>query len=216
MPEARLIRADSDQSIAEAIGALRRGGLVAIPTDTVYGLAAELWNEQAVARIYAAKGRPEIKAIPVLLSGVEALPEVAQPAPDFVLELARRFWPGPLTVVLPRRPEIPEVVSPTATIGVRVPDQAFARELLAAAGPLAVTSANRSGRPGARTASEVLAELGDSIELVVDGGRTPGGVPSTVVDCTESRPRLLREGPISLEQIEAALEAAGAAQRSAR
>jgi L-threonylcarbamoyladenylate synthase len=120
--------------------------------------------------------------------------------------LAEKFWPGPLTLVVVKRPELPSVVAPADTVGVRVPDHPVALHLLRAAGPLAVTSANRSGSPSPRTADEVRAELGGRIELILDGGECPGGRSSTVVDCTRESPLILREGPITLGQIEAALD----------
>lgn len=186
---------------------LEQGGLVAFPTDTVYGLAAAVWDWEAVNRLYAVKQRPERKAIPVLISDVADVLRVARPPSELAQALMIQFWPGPLTLVVRRRPEIPEAVSATDTIGVRVPDQAFARSLLGSAGPLAVTSANRSGGESATTAEEVLAQLGHRIDLVIDGGPTPGGIPSTVVDCTTDPPRVLREGPISSAQIQRALGA---------
>lgn len=201
MTEAQVLSADNPAAIEQATAVLRRGGLVAFPTDTVYGLAADVWNPQPIIRIYQVKGRPELKAIPVLLPDFAALPQVVQPQPDNILEIARRYWPGPLTLVLKRLPTVPAGVSSTDSIGVRVPDHAFALQLLASTGALAVTSANRSGGQSARTASEVQSELGDQIDLIVDGGRTPGGVPSTVVDCTADPPRLLRQGPITLDAI---------------
>ncbi|MBI4732196.1 MAG: L-threonylcarbamoyladenylate synthase, partial [Chloroflexi bacterium] len=121
--------------------------------------------------------------------------------PEMALTLAARYWPGPLTLVIPKHPALPEAVSAAPTVGVRVPDHAAARALLQAAGPLAVTSANLSGRSSASTAEEVLAQLGGRIPLILDGGKTPGGVPSTVVDCLGAEPKILREGPISSLEI---------------
>lgn len=199
--ETLTIAADDPGAVATAAAALRRGGLVAFPTDTVYGVAADVWNPEAVARLFAVKGRPELKAIPVLLSEAGNLPRVAQPQSELVMELARIYWPGPLTLVIRRLPRIPNQVSPDDTLGVRVPDHPVAQELLAEAGPLAVTSANRSAGPNTLEAGAVLEALGGRIDLILDGGRTPGGVPSTVVDCTSDTLRLLRQGPIEFAEI---------------
>lgn len=119
--------------------------------------------------------------------------------------LATRFWPGPLTLVMPKIATLPQVVSGTETVGVRVPDNPVARALLHSAGPMAVTSANRSGGLSPSTAEEVFEQLNERIPLILDGGRTPGGIASTVVDCTQTEPSILRAGPISLEEIKSAL-----------
>ncbi|MGH2621100.1 MAG: L-threonylcarbamoyladenylate synthase, partial [Anaerolineales bacterium] len=193
--------------IEAAVLALRRGELVALPTDTVYGLAANVWDGQAVTRLFEVKGRDPLKAVALLLAGWDGLLEVAEPPLEYVRRLAARFWPGPLTLVVKRLASLPAEVSPTDTIGLRVPDHPFALKLLAQVGPLAVTSANRSGSADSRTAAEVLAALSGRIELVIDGGETPGGVPSSVVDCTADSPALLRSGLISMQEIEAALRA---------
>ena len=189
------------RAIERAVEALESGGLVAFPTDTVYGLAAHLRRPAAIARIFAVKGRPAQKAIPVLIGAPEQFPLVAAAVGQAVERLAQAFWPGPLTMVLPRRPELPSELGEQPTVGVRMPDHPVALALLRAAGPLAVTSANRSGEPECRQAEEVERALGGQIELILDGGRTPGGVPSTVVDCTGEQPRLLRPGPIALEEV---------------
>jgi L-threonylcarbamoyladenylate synthase len=181
--------------------------LVAFPTDTVYGVGALAFYETAVLAIYEAKARPEEKAIPVLIADVSEVDKVAEGMPDRARRLAERFWPGPLTLVVKKRHTIPAAVSPTDTIGLRVPDHPVARELLRAAGPMAVTSANLSGQPSPCTADEVLGQLSGRIAMILDGGRTPGGVPSTVVDCTKEAFIILREGPIRIEEILAAAAA---------
>lgn len=191
----------NDESIQAALKILRNGGLVAFPTDTVYGVGALAFNGKAVESIYIAKDRPIEKAIPVLIWDKDDMEKVGIDIPEIAYRLASRFWPGPLTVVIPKKPTLPESVSATNTVGVRVPDHETARALLRAAGPMAVTSANISGRPSPSTAQEVLAQLGGRIDLIIDGGTTPGGVPSTLVDCTGEDIKILREGPISLEEI---------------
>jgi len=201
--ETQLIPADHSEAIPAAVEVLCSGGLVAFPTDTVYGVGSLVFIQAAVESIYAAKDRPVEKAIPVLLGDVDDLAKVTAFVPEMALTLAARFWPGPLTLVVPKHPDLPEAISATPTVGVRVPDHAVARALLRAAGPLAVTSANRSGQPSPRTAREVIAQLGGRIALVIDGGQTPGGVPSTVVNCLGAEPQVLREGPVSAEQIRA-------------
>lgn len=191
----------SPDALPRALEILRAGGLVAFPTDTVYGVGALAFDAAAVESIYAAKDRPNEKAIPVLLGSADDLPKVSASVPEMALALAARFWPGPLTLVIPKHPRLPEAVSAAPTVGVRVPAHAAARSLLQAAGPMAVTSANLSGQPSPCTASEVLAQLGGRIPLILEGGRTPGGVPSTVVDCLGAEPKVLREGPILEDEI---------------
>lgn len=182
---------------------LRSGGLVAFPTDTVYGVGALAFNGSAVSGIYAAKRRPVEKAIPVLIADPSDLAKVSRDISEAAVRLATRFWPGPLTLVVLKHPDLPESVSATPTVGVRVPDHPLARALLRAAGPLAVTSANLSGQPSPSTAREVFKQLGGRIALIIDGGETPGGVPSTVVDCVEAEPHILRSGPVSEAAIRA-------------
>ena len=190
----RLLAAESPGAVEEAAAALARGELVAFPTDTVYGLSA---GHEHVRKLYDAKDRPKEKRIPVLLSDAANLEASAIVTPA-ARALAQRFWPGPLTIVLvaPRR----------GTLAFRVPDHALARRLIAASGGgLPVTSANRSGEPDARTAEEVIAQLGGRVSLVLDGGRTPGGVSSTIVDCTSEPVKILRQGAISEAAIHGAL-----------
>jgi L-threonylcarbamoyladenylate synthase len=201
-----ILPATSSSATLRALEVLRLGGLVAFPTDTVYGIGALGFNGKAVQSIYAAKDRPIEKAIPILIGEMADMDQVAMGVPERAYLLARRFWPGPLTILVPKRPDLPEAVSATSTIGVRVPDHEIARALLRAAGPLAVTSANLSGHPSPTTAQEVFAQLGGRIELIIDGGKTPGGTPSTVVDCLGYEIRILREGPIKEKELLAALE----------
>jgi L-threonylcarbamoyladenylate synthase len=188
-------------SIERALELLRSGRLVAFPTDTVYGVGALAFDGAAVESIYTAKDRPVEKAIPVLIGDPDDLVKVSLEVPEIATKLAARFWPGPLTLVVSKHPDLPEVVSSTSTVGVRVPDHPVARALLRAAGPMAVTSANLSGQPSPVTAQEVFAQLGGRIALILDGGKTPGGVPSTVVDCAGAQPQVLRIGPISRDEL---------------
>ena len=200
-----LVSSRSPDAIQVALEVLNHGGLVAFPTDTVYGLGTSAFDGAAVESIYTAKERPIEKAIPVLIGTSEDMERVGMAIPEIAYRLAARFWPGPLTVVIPKKPTLPESVSATPTVGVRIPDHEVARALLRAAGPMAVTSANISGQPSPSTAEEVLAQLAGRIDLILDGGKTPGGIPSTVVDCTSLDLKMLREGPISLEAIKSKL-----------
>lgn len=200
-----ILPAQDPQAIEQAVEQLRRGELVAFPTDTVYGLGALVTDEQAIEQLYVAKGRESTKAIAVLLGDPAALEQITGEMSLLAQTLARRFWPGPLTLVVPRHPALPPNLSPSPTVGVRMPDHPAALNLLNQAGPLAVTSANLSGAPSSSTAQEVFAQLQGHVPLILDGGRTPGGMPSTVVDCTADKLVLLRQGPISLEQLQAAL-----------
>jgi L-threonylcarbamoyladenylate synthase len=201
----KVMSASSRDAIPRALEILKRGGLVAFPTDTVYGVGALAFDGKAVESIYGAKDRPTEKAIPVLIGDKDDLEKVGIHIPASAHKLAFRFWPGPLTILVPKRADLPESVSATATVGVRVPDHDVARALLRAAGPMAVTSANISGGQSPVTAEEVYEQLGGRIDLIIDGGQTPGGVPSTLVDCTPSELKVLREGPVSLEDLLSAL-----------
>jgi len=197
----QIIQANSSIVIPKALHILQSGGLVAFPTDTVYGVGALAFDGKGVESIYVAKDRPIEKAIPILIADKEDMEKVGVNIPETAYKLASRFWPGPLTCVIPKKPTLPEAVSATSTVGVRVPDHEVARALLRAAGPMAVTSANISGKDSPSTAEDVFKQLNGRIELIIDGGKTPGGIPSTLVNCTTSQLTILREGPISLEQI---------------
>jgi len=200
--ETIILPTGNDDTIPLALEILKRGGLVAFPTDTVYGVGALAFDGTAVERIYAAKDRPIEKAIPILIGEPEDLDKVIADVPPIAAKLATRFWPGPLTLVVPKHPNLPDVVSAGPTVGVRVPDHPVAQALLTAAGPMAVTSANISGQASPKTAEEVNRQLIGRIPLILDGGETPGGVPSTVVNCLGTEPVILREGPITLKDIQ--------------
>jgi len=209
MISTRVLKAEDPRAIDAALDVLSSGGLVAFPTDTVYGVGALAFDSSAVERVFAAKGRDAAKALPILLADVESASRVAEPLPDGAQKLAKAFWPGPLTLVVRKLACVPEAVSQGNTIGLRVPDHPVAIALLRACGPLAATSANPSGGPNPLSADEVVSGLGDKIDLVLDGGKTPGGRPSTVVDCTVEPPVLVREGPVSLASILAVLGVGG-------
>ncbi|MBK9008794.1 MAG: threonylcarbamoyl-AMP synthase [Anaerolineae bacterium] len=201
----KIVSANSPDAINLALDILKDGGLVAFPTDTVYGVGALVFDGKAIESIYTAKNRPIEKAIPVLIADADDMDKVGMDIPDIARRIAARFFPGPLTCIIPKQPTLPSAVSATATVGVRAPDHEVARSLLRAAGPMAVTSANISGQPSPSTAEEVFAQLNGRIPLIIDGGKTPGGVPSTVVDCASDEIKILREGPISLEEIKSKL-----------
>lgn len=207
--QARLLPDDASGR-AEAVATLRAGGLVAMPTDTVYGVGVALDARDGLARLFAAKDRPPDRAIVLLVADLEQAASVGVFSPAARI-LAERFWPGGLTLVLPQvaGAALPPVLTAgAATIGVRVPAYDCPRALARELGPLPVTSANLSGQPDARDAAEVLAQLGDRVDLVLDGGPARGGVPSTVVDCTGDAPKILRAGAISAAEIDAVLEGA--------
>ncbi len=206
MAAPRILKSDDPSALAAALEILAGGGLVAFPTDTVYGVGAPAFDVHAVERIFAAKGRQPEKALPILIADLVSAALVAEPLTAEVRRLAEAFWPGPLTLVVRKLPVVPESVSRGLTIGLRVPDHPVALELLRASGPLAATSANPSGSPDPLTAEDVADGLGGRVDLILDGGSVPGGRASTVVDCTVLPPGLIREGPLSLEAIQALLK----------
>jgi L-threonylcarbamoyladenylate synthase len=199
---ARLLPDDASGRRA-AVAVLRAGGLVAIPTDTVYGVGVALGATDGLPRLFAAKDRPLDKAIVLLVADLEQAATFGVFS-SVARTLAERFWPGGLTLVLPQRPDcgLPAVLTGgAATIGLRVPDHDCPRSLARELGPLPVTSANVSGQSAARDAAAVVAQLGDRIDLVLDGGPARGGTASTVVDCSGDEPRILRAGAIASEAI---------------
>lgn len=189
--------------VRRAAAIIRGGGLVAFPTETVYGLGANGLSVDAVGGIFVAKGRPQDNPLILHVAEPDGVRRVASPVPDLAQMLVERFWPGPLTLVLPRKPEVPAIVSAgLPTVGVRMPDNTIALTLIAESGvPIAAPSANASGRPSPTMAEHVVADLGGKIDLVLDGGPTVVGVESTVVDLTSSPPRVLRPGGVTPEQL---------------
>ena len=185
----------------QAAAVIQAGGMVAFPTDTVYGIGVSAFDEKAIEKIYDVKGRSHLKAIPILVGDEENLAQITPPIPLYIQQIIDNFWPGPLTLVLPMRSELPGNLSPWPTIGLRLPDHDIIRRLLQETGPLAATSANLSGEPSALTADEVLQQLEGRIDLILDGGPVPGGQASTVLDCSGEKMKVLREGPISLSAI---------------
>jgi L-threonylcarbamoyladenylate synthase len=201
-----IISVKDQTAFQHAVDIFDQGGLVAFPTDTVYGLGAPAFNVVSIDRLYVVKGRNHSKAIAVLLSDFDQLKLVTKKFSKTAMRLAQNFWPGPLTLIIPRHPSLPEILSPEQNIGVRIPDHQEALTLIEKSGPLAVTSANLSGQPSPVTAEEVYNHLNSKIHLIIDGGTTPGGIPSTVVDCTKLQVKLLREGPIDFSLIQSVLK----------
>jgi L-threonylcarbamoyladenylate synthase len=196
MKRTRVISTQRPDAIQIALEILKNDGTVVFPTDTVYGLGTNAFSVPAIDQLFAIKEREPDRAIAVLIGSIDQLPEVTENPSQTAFELARKHWPGALTLVVPRHPKMPNNLSPRPTLGVRIPDHPFALALLQAAGPLAVTSANLSGQPNTTTAEQVLAQLNQRVDLVLDGGETRGGVPSTVVDMTGTEPVVLRQGPV--------------------
>jgi L-threonylcarbamoyladenylate synthase len=193
--------------IQEAVRVIRSGGIVALPTDTLYGLAVDPFQDEAVARIFVVKGRTLERALPLIAADAEQVGRSIGPLTPIGQRLAACFWPGPLTLVMPAPSALAAVTGGTGTVGVRVPAHPVARALCRAYGsPLTATSANRSGSPPAASPNEVERALGGNIELLVDGGVTKGGAPSTIVDTTGSQPRLVRTGAVPWPEIEACLQ----------
>ncbi|MBC8336326.1 MAG: threonylcarbamoyl-AMP synthase [Anaerolineales bacterium] len=203
--QTEILPISAPNALNRALEVLQAGELVAFPTDTVYGLGTLAFNSEGAAKIYQAKKRPPEKALPILLGKIEQLKLVAISVPEMAQKLAASFWPGALTLILAKHSDIPKAVSALETVGVRIPDHAFARELFRAAGPMAVSSANLSGHSNPITAEDVYTQLNGSLPLILDGGRVSGGVPSTVVDCTGKDIQILREGSISTSMIWEAL-----------
>lgn len=194
-------------NLDEAADVLRRGGLVAFPTETVYGLGASARDPDAVARIFAAKGRPADHPLIVHLARAEALDSWAVDVPAVARSLARAFWPGPLTLILRRAPGVLDAVTGgQETVGLRVPSHPVARQLLEAFGDgVAAPSANRFGRVSPTRAEHVLAELGDRVDRIVEGGSCEVGLESTIVDCSSGQAVILRPGGVTQEMLEASL-----------
>jgi L-threonylcarbamoyladenylate synthase len=206
-----LVVPDDPAGYAEAARVLRSGGIVALPTDTVYGIGVALDAPRGIDRLFEAKRRPADRAIMLLLDSADQARSVGAWPPAAAL-LARAFWPGGLTVVVDQLPGAglpPELTGGLPTIGLRMPDHACPRALAAAVGPLPVTSANLSGLPPARDAQEIADQLGDAVDCIVDGGPAHGGPASTVVDCTADPVRILRVGAVPEEAVAACLAAGG-------
>ena len=196
-----VLDATDPQALIMAQRVAANGGVIVFPTDTLYGMACDPRNPEALARVYDIKGRSAQKALPVLVGGLDQLVEIVSEVPEKARRLLETFWPGPLTIVLPKQPGLPAELTPYPGVAVRMPNHPFALALLQAFGPLAVTSANLSDHANPGTAEEVLAQLGNSVDLVIDGGRLEIGRGSTILDCCSETLVLLREGPISFETL---------------
>ena len=193
------------REIEKGVKILQKGGVIAFPTDTVYGLGADAFNSTAVERIYEIKNRPKHRQLPLLIADVERLITLADSIPEIAWFLARRFWPGGLTLVLPKTDSLPAYLAPGPTIAVRVPDHPVCLALIQHLGnPVIGTSANISGQPAALTAEEVGQQLGGKIDFIINGGKCPGGKESTVVNVTRESPIILRQGIIPSHEIDKA------------
>ncbi len=197
--------AENPASIETALDLLNEGEIVAFPTDTVYGLGTNALYSPGIIKLFEAKGRDANKAIAVLIGATEQLSLLTDSLSTTARILIEHFWPGGLTIVVPKKKDLPELLSAGSSIGIRMPNHAIALELLKKFGPLATTSANLSGKNNPHDAGDVLHQLNGRVPLILDGGSCPGGIPSTVVDCSTDEVRILRPGTISLEAIQAVL-----------
>ncbi len=202
--------AQREAAVGAAVQALQRGRLVILPTDTVYGIAADAFDADAVADLLDAKGRGRDMPPPVLISSATTLDALVVALPGYARALVEQFWPGPLTVVCRQQPSLQwDLGDARGTVAVRMPDHPVTLEVLERTGPLAVSSANMSGRPAATDAQAAHRMLGDEVSVVVDAGESPGMTASTIVDVTGTQGRVLRLGALSLEELNAVLEPLG-------
>ena len=202
MMQTHLLNAQQPDAVSQAADWLRQGQLVAFPTDTVYGVGVDAFNAAAIEQLYQAKQRPISKGIPILLADPGDLDKAAQDVPAVARRLMAHFWPGPLTLIVPRHPDLPANISPNNGIAVRLPDCEVARALIrAAGGAVAATSANQSGQPPAQTGAEALAALDGLVTAVLDDGPAAGGLPSTIIAFTEGQPRIIRQGPVTADAL---------------
>ncbi len=197
--------ADNPTSIQAALELLQEGEIIAFPTDTVYGLGTDAFYSPGIIKLFEAKGRDSNKAIAVLIGDIEQLDLLTDELNRIARKLVNRFWPGGLTIVVPKKKDLPELLSAGNSIGIRMPNHPVALELLRKFGPIATTSANLSGKNNPHDAQDVFQQLNKRLPLILDGGKCPDGVPSTVVDCSTDEVRILRPGAISKEEIDQAL-----------
>jgi L-threonylcarbamoyladenylate synthase len=205
--ETSIISATSEESIQRTIETLKAGEAVAFPTDTVYGLGVDPFNISAIIKLFEAKGRDYNKAIAILIGNQKQIELVAERFTESAKKLADIFWPGGLTVIVPKLKTIPDLLSANQSIGIRMPNHPIALRLLNEFGPLATTSANISGKQNPVNAVDVYTQLSGRIPLILDGGNCPGGVPSTVVDCLSDETHILRQGAIEINKIQSVLQA---------
>lgn len=202
---------EREAAVEAASLAVQRGDLVVLPTDTVYGVGADAFDPAAVRGLLAAKGRGREMPPPVLVSAATTLDALAVRVPGYARALVEAFWPGPLTLVCHQQASLQWDLGDTrGTVAVRMPDHEVAREILERTGPLAVSSANRTGMPAATDADQADDMLGDDVAVIVDAGPSPGGEPSTIIDVTGTQGRVLRRGALSLERLNEVLEPLGA------
>ena len=188
----------SDLRIKKAVSALRTGGVIAIPTDTVYGLGADAFNADAIQKLYTIKGRPEEKPIPLVLGAVKDVETVAQNIPGYFYHLTKKFWPGGLTIIVESKNLLTQLTAGGNTVGLRIPNHELLLNILNEfGGPMAITSANLSSEPASTSPQEFGSVLTNKLDYIVDDGRTPGPIPSTVYDISISPPVIHREGIIS-------------------
>lgn len=198
----RLLDGRLSEDLAVAGSLLIAGGLVVFPTDTVYGVGVDAFDGAAIERLYAMKQRPFAKGIPILLAEMADIGRVCRELPASAWPLIEQYWPGPLTLIVPRHSDLPGAISSNDAVAIRIPDNPIARELIrVAGGALATSSANLSGQPPATSGAEALRRLSGLVAAVVDGGQSPGDQPSTIVDCTGTRLRLLRRGPVPAAEL---------------
>jgi L-threonylcarbamoyladenylate synthase len=200
--ETKLLNADTPGAIEEAADLLKQGHIIAFPTDTLYGVGVDPFNSAAIEQLYQVKERSAEKGIPILLADISDLEKVAQDISNLAQSLIEQYWPGPLTLIVPRHPRLPAMLSPNEGIAVRIPDHAISRAFIRAAGGIVATSsANHSGEQPARNAAEAFRVMNGQISAVLDGGSVQHGQGSTVLDCMSDPPQVLREGPVTVKNL---------------
>lgn len=199
----QLLDASIQTNILQAADQLQAGELVVYPTDTVYGVGVSAFSDEALRRLYHAKQRPFDKAIPVLLADPDDILRIADHLPDYTKPLIEAFWPGPLTLIVPKRADLPPTLSPNDGVAVRIPSHPIARAFIrACGGAVATTSANLSGQPPAQTGAEALAQLAGQVAVILEDGRSPHAIASTIIDCRTDNMTIVRQGPITENELQ--------------